>query len=67
MFCTQISAIFTDETQIESLKQEEPKWQRKNKWASLKSVFGGEAGIKWLSPFSKPDLRYLSNFKLIDV
>ena len=65
MFCTQISAIFSDETQIESLKQEEPKWAKKNRWSSLKSVFGNEASIKWLSPFVKPNFKYFN--KLIDV
>lgn len=69
MFCTQISAIFSDETQIETLKNEEPKWQRKNKWSSLKSVFGGEFGYKWFSPFVKPNLKYLNSTinKLYDV
>lgn len=69
MFCTQVSAIFSDETQIESLKNEEPKWQRKNKWSSLKSVFGSEFSYKWLSPFVPPNIKYLnSSFnKLFDV
>lgn len=67
MFCTQISAIFSDETQIESLKNEEPKWIRKSKWASLKSVFGYEVGIKWLSPFAKPNFKHAALNKLLDV
>ena len=69
MFCTQMSAIFTDETQIETLKNEEPKWAKKSKKSSLKSVFGYEVGIKWLSPFEKPDFKYLqsSSEKLLDV
>ncbi len=65
MFCTQMSAIFSDETQIESLKQEEPKWAKKNKWSSLKSVFGNDPTIKWLSPFAKPTFKYMN--KLFDV
>ena len=69
MFCTQVSAIFSDETQIESLKNEEPKWQKKNRWSSLKSVFGSEFSYKWLSPFVHPNIKYLnSSFnKLFDV
>lgn len=67
MFCTQISAIFSDETQIETLKGEEPKWARKGKWASLKAVFGRDVGIKWLSPFAKPNLKYLSSTLKFDV
>ena len=66
MFCTQVSAIFSDETQIESLKGEEPKWQRKNKWSSLRSVFGTDISIQWLSPFVKPNFKYI-NTKLFDV
>jgi palmitoyltransferase len=65
MFCTQVSAIVTDETQIESLKQEEPKWAKKSKWTSLKSVFGNEISIRWLSPFVKPSFKYMN--KLFDV
>jgi palmitoyltransferase len=67
MFCTQVSAIFSDETQIESLKNEEAKWQRKTKWASLKSVFGNEVNYKWLSPFEKPNFKYMTQHKLLDV
>jgi palmitoyltransferase ZDHHC3/7/25 len=69
MFCTQISSIFNDETQIEALKQEEPKWGKKDKWASLKSVFGSEFSIKWLSPFEKPNFKYFNATfnKLLDV
>jgi len=60
MFCTQVSAIFSDETQIEVLKNEEPKWARKNRWSSLKSVFGNEVSVKWLSPFEKPNFKCLN-------
>ena len=69
MFCTQISAIFTDETQIETLKNEEAKWEKKGKWASLKAVFGRDVGIKWLSPFTKPNFKYFNSTfnKLLDV
>lgn len=69
MFFTQLSAIFTDETQIETLKGEEPTWVKKGRWQSLKSVFGSDISYKWLSPFEKPNFRYLnSSFnKLLDV
>ncbi len=69
MFCTQISAIFSDETQIETLKNESPKWVKKGKWSSLKSVFGRDFGYNWLSPFVKPNLKYINSTfnKLLDV
>ena len=69
MFATQISAIISDETGIESLKQEEPKWNRKSYAASLKSVFGSEFNIGWLSPFVKPNLRFINSLtsKLYEV
>jgi len=67
MFCTQISSIFSDETQIEALKQEEPKWDKKGRWASLRSVFGNEFGIKWLSPFDKPNFNFAKTIKSFDV
>ena len=49
--------------------QIEPTWVKKGKWQSLKSVFGSEASYKWLSPFEKPNFKYLnSSFnKLLDV
>ncbi len=58
MFGTQIYAIVSDETTIESLKREEPKWNRKSYSASLKTVFGSEPSLKWLSPFEKPNAKY---------
>lgn len=69
MFGTQITAIIQDETGIESLKHEEPKWTRKSYSSSLKSVFGSEFSIKWLSPFVKPNLRFINSLtaKLYDV
>ena len=69
MFCTQMSAIFSDETQIESLKNEEPKWAKKNRQSSLKSVFGSEVSVKWLSPFTKPNFKHFDQSleKLLDV
>lgn len=52
MFCTQIHAIITDETGIESLKKEN---RNKLKWYdSLKEVFGSSPGFHWLSPYSDP-------------
>lgn len=69
MFCTQISAILSDETQIETLKNEEPKWAKKSKMASLQSVFGSEFNLSWLSPFKSPNSKFfLSSLnKLIDL
>ena len=69
MFGTQISAIISDETGIESLKQEEPKWNRKSYSASLRSVFGSEFNIGWFSPFVKPNLRFINSLtsKLYEV
>lgn len=53
MFGTQLSAICSDQTGIESLKQER---QRTNdSWKkNLSVVFGGPFSIKWFSPFSIP-------------
>lgn len=69
MFGTQISAICSDETGIEALKQEAPKWARKSYSSSLKSVFGSEFSIKWLSPFEKPNFKYIESLsaKLYEV
>ena len=69
MFGTQISAICSDETGIESLKHETPKWNKKSYTASLKTVFGGEPTIKWLSPFEKPNTKYIESLsaKLYEV
>ena len=52
MFGTQVSAIWYDETGIESLKKEEAKWVRKSRWKSLQAVFGGRFSLKWFSPFT---------------
>jgi palmitoyltransferase len=52
MFFTQIHAIITDETGIESLKKED---RHRRKWYdSLVEVFGGSISYKWLSPFTAP-------------
>ncbi len=69
MFGTQISAILTDETGIESLKQEEPKWNKKSYSSSLKAVFGSDLSVQWFSPFVKPNLRFISSLtaKLYEV
>ena len=51
MFGTQVSAIWNDETGIESLKKEEARWVRKSKWKSMQAVFG-KFSLSWFNPFS---------------
>ena len=55
--------------ETERLNIEEAKWEKKGKWASLKAVFGRDVGIKWLSPFTKPNFKYFNSTfnKLLDV
>jgi len=52
MFGTQVSAIWYDETGIETLKKEEARWVKKSKWKSMQAVFG-RFSLTWFSPFSK--------------
>jgi hypothetical protein len=52
MFGTQVSAIWYDETAIESLKKEEARWTRKSRWKSIQAVFG-RFSIHWFSPFTQ--------------
>lgn len=52
MFGTQVSAIWYDETAIESLKKEEARWTRKSRWKSIQGVFG-KFSIYWFSPFTQ--------------
>ena len=52
MFGTQVSAIWYDETAIESLKKEEARWNRKSRWKSIQAVFG-RFSIHWFSPFTQ--------------
>jgi len=52
MFGTQVSAIWYDETGIETLKKEEARWVKKSKWKSMQAVFG-RFSLSWFSPFSK--------------
>eukprot|EP00118_Oscarella_pearsei_P004199 m.17523 g.17523 ORF g.17523 m.17523 type:complete len:274 (+) comp27511_c0_seq8:31-852(+) len=58
MCMSQVHAICTDETYIESLKREE-KAHRSTTMENLECAFGGKASIQWFSPFSRPpcDLR----------
>eukprot|EP00095_Tigriopus_kingsejongensis_P011824 maker-scaffold1818_size27096-snap-gene-0.8 protein:Tk11824 transcript:maker-scaffold1818_size27096-snap-gene-0.8-mRNA-1 annotation:"palmitoyltransferase zdhhc3 isoform x2" len=51
MFGTQVSALWFDETAIESLKKEEAKWVRQYRWKSIQSVFG-RFSVEWFSPFT---------------
>ena len=55
MFGTQVSAIWYDETAIESLKKEETRWVRKSRWKSIQAVFG-RFSIYWFSPFTPAQL-----------
>ena len=52
MFGTQVSAIWYDETGIETLKKEEATWVRKSRWKSIQAVFG-RFSIQWFSPFAE--------------
>lgn len=65
MFGTQMSSICSDETGIEQLKTENPTWEKKSWWLSLKAVFGHPFSLKWFSPFHIPiigkDQVYLYN------
>lgn len=54
MFGTQLQAICTDETTIESLKKEQATWERQSYWISLKEVFGHPFSVAWFSPFHEP-------------
>merc|ERR1719334_1307388 len=51
MFGTQVTAIWRDQTGIESLKKEEARWVRKSRWKSIQAVFG-RFSIHWFSPFA---------------
>ncbi|XP_036963963.1 palmitoyltransferase ZDHHC7-like [Acanthopagrus latus] len=52
MFSTQLHSICNDETEIERLKNEKPTWERQTRWAGLRSVFGGQPSLMWISPFA---------------
>ncbi|XP_034443308.1 palmitoyltransferase ZDHHC7-like isoform X1 [Hippoglossus hippoglossus] len=52
MFCTQLHSICNDETEIERLRNEKPTWERRTRWAGLRSVFGGQPSLLWMSPFA---------------
>uniref|UniRef100_A0A0K0FZG3 Palmitoyltransferase n=2 Tax=Strongyloides TaxID=6247 RepID=A0A0K0FZG3_STRVS len=53
MFGTQINAICSDKTGIESLKRIEGK-KISSKYKNMQLVFGGRMGFKWLNPFYTP-------------
>ncbi|XP_037085080.1 palmitoyltransferase ZDHHC3-like isoform X1 [Pollicipes pollicipes] len=55
MLCSQVQAIWTDETGIEALKGEEVRWRRQERWKSMRAVFG-RTWHAWLSPFTRPVL-----------
>ncbi|CAJ0962905.1 unnamed protein product, partial [Mesorhabditis belari] len=54
MFGTQISAICSDETAIESLKRGDCEKVRGSSWKNLQMVFGGPFSWRWLSPLVEP-------------
>jgi len=47
---TQIHAICTDETGIESLKGENVAPEKRDRWKNLQLVFGGRFSLEWLNP-----------------
>ncbi|XP_043237988.1 palmitoyltransferase ZDHHC3-like isoform X1 [Amphibalanus amphitrite] len=55
MLCSQVQAIWTDETGIEALKGEEVRWRRQQRWKSMRAVFG-RTWHHWFSPFTRPVL-----------
>jgi palmitoyltransferase len=52
MFGTQLSAICSDQTGIESLRKEQH--TKGNGWKNMQVVFGGPMSINWLNPLSSP-------------
>lgn len=58
---TQVSAICSDETGIESLKHD-ASHQKKGYWLSLKATFGHPFSWKWFSPFSTPKFAYSKSY-----
>ena len=66
MFGTQVSAIWYDETGIESLKKEEATWVRNSRWKSIQAVFG-RFSIHWFSPFAQVPLPSKSRGYLFSV
>ncbi|VDP07510.1 unnamed protein product [Soboliphyme baturini] len=53
MLCTQIFAICNDETAVEQLKQER-RYQKKDRWKSMQTVFGGRFSLRWFNPLVGP-------------
>ncbi|XP_013778352.1 palmitoyltransferase ZDHHC3-like [Limulus polyphemus] len=53
MFCTQVQAIWNDETGIEQLKNESIRWQKQSPKRNMRTVFG-QFSLGWFSPFSGP-------------
>ncbi|XP_067931864.1 palmitoyltransferase ZDHHC3-like [Watersipora subatra] len=54
MFGTQVQAVCSDETAIESLKGEEATWDKGSGWLNMKTVFGHPFSWRWFSPFHTP-------------
>lgn len=53
MFGTQISAICSDQTGIESLKKDRVD-KNHDSWKNLQVVFGGPFSLKWFNPLVAP-------------
>jgi hypothetical protein len=53
MFGTQISAICSDQTGIESLKKDHVE-KNHDSWKNLQVVFGGPFSLKWFNPLVAP-------------
>ncbi|KRZ35878.1 Palmitoyltransferase ZDHHC3 [Trichinella pseudospiralis] len=54
MFCTQMYAIYNDETTIEQMKRGKRSWSKRNRLSSVKAVFGSKVSLSWLNPLSVP-------------
>ncbi|VDL73187.1 unnamed protein product [Nippostrongylus brasiliensis] len=55
MFGTQVSAICSDETAIETLKRGAEDRQKAGSWKkNMQSVFGGPCSMRWLNPLIEP-------------
>ncbi|XP_052816335.1 palmitoyltransferase ZDHHC3-like isoform X3 [Mya arenaria] len=58
---SQMTAICSDETGIESLKKDQATWERRSYWLSVKAVFGHPFSWRWFSPFSQPNFVYFGS------
>ncbi|CAI4221212.1 unnamed protein product [Auanema sp. JU1783] len=54
MFGTQISAICSDESTIDAMKNPKVEKIKGKSWKNLQYVFGGPCSMRWLNPFVNP-------------